>query len=95
MNINAKIVEICVRLNIIFDNIFNDNKSKYELLNMFKKVVNNSDKRMRFRNEIERIDNDIKKSNYRIIQRLFDFTIFIINVINLIITLAIRIILKT
>ena len=48
LNINAKIVEIYARLNTIFDNIFNDNKSKYELLNIFKKVVNNDDERIRF-----------------------------------------------
>ena len=39
LNINAKIVEICVYLNIIFNNIFNNNKNKYELLNIFKKSV--------------------------------------------------------
>ena len=54
LNINAKTVKICVRLNVIFDNIFNNNKNKYELLNMFKKIVNNNDERMNFRiREIE------------------------------------------
>ena len=48
LNINMKIVEICVRLNAMFDDIFNDNKDKYELLNIFKKIVNNNDERMRF-----------------------------------------------
>ena len=48
LNINAKIVKICVYLNIIFDDIFNDNKNKYKLLNIFKKVVNNSDERISF-----------------------------------------------
>ena len=62
---------------------------------MFKRVINNNDERMNFQmREIEKINNDVEKSNYRIIQRLFNFTIFIINVINLIIILAIRIILK-
>ena len=37
LNINAKIIEICAHLNMMFDNIFNDNKNKYELLNIFKK----------------------------------------------------------
>ena len=37
----------------MLDDIFNDNKNKYELLNMFKKIVNNNDKRIRFRNKIE------------------------------------------
>ena len=49
MNINARIVKVCARLNAIFDDIFNNNKSKYELLNIFKKIVNNNDERMRFR----------------------------------------------
>ena len=49
MNINARIIKICVRLNAIFDNIFNDNKNKYRLLNMFKKVVNNDNERINFR----------------------------------------------
>ena len=49
LNINAKIIEICVYLNMIFDNIFNDNKNKYELLNIFKKIVYNNDERIRFR----------------------------------------------
>ena len=37
LNINMKIIKICVRLNVIFNNIFNDNKSKHELFNIFKK----------------------------------------------------------
>ena len=49
LNINAKVIEICVYLNTMFDDIFNDNKSKYELLNMVKKVVNNNNERIRFR----------------------------------------------
>ena len=53
LNINAKIVKVCARLNAIFNNIFNNNKNKHKLLNMFKKIINNNDKRMRFRNEIE------------------------------------------
>ena len=54
LNINAKIIKICVYLNAMLDDIFNDNKNKYELLNIFKKVVNNNDERMRFRmREIE------------------------------------------
>ena len=53
LNINAKIIKICVYLNIMFDDIFNNNKNKYELLNMFKKIINNNDKCIRFRNEIE------------------------------------------
>ena len=54
MNINVKIIKVCARLNIMLDNIFNNNKNKYELLNMFKKIINNDDERMRFRiREIE------------------------------------------
>ena len=54
MNINARIIEIYARLNVIFDDIFNNNKNKHELLNMFKKIVYNNDERMRFRmREIE------------------------------------------
>ena len=53
LNINVKVIEVCVHLNVMFDDIFNDNKNKYELLNMFKRIVNNNDQRMRFRNEIE------------------------------------------
>ena len=48
MNINARIVGICARLNTMFDDIFNDNKDKYELLNIFKKVAYNNDERMNF-----------------------------------------------
>ena len=48
-----KIIKIYVHLNAIFDDIFNDNKNKYELLNIFKKIVNNNNERMRFRNKIE------------------------------------------
>ena len=33
----------------MLDDIFNDNKNKHELLNMFKKIVNNNDERMNFR----------------------------------------------
>ena len=54
MNINARIVKIYVHLNMIFDNTFNNNKNEYELLNMFKKIVNNDNKRINFEiNEIE------------------------------------------
>ena len=54
LNVNAKINEINVKLNIIFDNIFNDNKNNYELLSIFKSVVNDNNKRIRFRmREIE------------------------------------------
>ena len=49
LNINVKIIEIYARLNTMLDDIFDDNKNKNELLNMFKKVVNNGDVRMRFR----------------------------------------------
>ena len=95
LNINAKIIEIYVRLNMMFDDIFNNNKDKYELLNMFKKIVYNNDEHIGFQmREIEKIDDDVEKSSYRIIQRSFDFTIFIINVINLNIILAIRIVLR-
>ena len=48
LNINAKIVEICARLNIMLDDIFNNNKNKYELLNMFKKIVYNNNERISF-----------------------------------------------
>ena len=62
---------------------------------MFKKIVNNNDERINFRmHKIKYINNNIEKSNYRIIQRLFNLIIFIINIINLIIILAIRITLK-
>ena len=37
----------------MLNNIFNDNENKYELLNIFKKIVNNNDERISFRNEIE------------------------------------------
>ena len=53
LNINAKVAWICARLNAMLNNIFNDNKNKYKWLNMFKRVVNNNDKRIRFRSEIE------------------------------------------
>ena len=53
LNISARIVEIYARLNMMFNDIFNDNKNKYELLNMFKKIVNNDDERIRFWNKIE------------------------------------------
>ena len=49
LNINAKIIKICVYLNIMLNNIFNNNKNKYELLNSFKKIVNNNDKRINFK----------------------------------------------
>ena len=49
LNINAKIIKICVRLNTMLDDILNKNKNKYELLNMFKKIFNNNDERIRFR----------------------------------------------
>ena len=49
LNINARIIKIYIYLNAIFDNIFNDNESKHKLLNIFKRIVNNNDKRMRFR----------------------------------------------
>ena len=49
LNVNVKIDEINVKLNIMFDDIFNDNKSNHELLNIFKNVVNNNDERVRFR----------------------------------------------
>ena len=48
MNINAKIIKSCVRLNTIFDDIFNDNKNKHELLNIFKRIVNNDNERISF-----------------------------------------------
>ena len=53
LNINAKIIKVYVRLNMIFDNIFNKNKNKHKLLNIFQKVVNNNDERICFQNEIE------------------------------------------
>ena len=49
LNINAKIVEICAYLNMIFDNIFNNSKSKHKLLNIFKKIGNNDNKCINFR----------------------------------------------
>ena len=48
LNINVKIVKIYARLNMIFNDIFNDNKDKHELLNIFKKIVYNNDERIRF-----------------------------------------------
>ena len=54
LNINLKIIEIYARLNTMLDDIFNDNKNKYELLNMLKKIVYNNDERINFRmREIE------------------------------------------
>ena len=49
LNINAKIIKIYARLNAIFDNIFNDNKNKHELLNIFKRIINNNNERINFR----------------------------------------------
>ena len=49
LNINVRIIKICVDLNMIFYNIFDDNKSNYKLLNMFKNVVDNNNKRINFR----------------------------------------------
>ena len=49
LNVNAKVIEINVKLNMIFDDIFNDNKNNYELLNIFKNVIDNNDERVRFR----------------------------------------------
>ena len=43
-----KIIKICARLNTMLNDIFNNNKNKYELLNMLKKVVNNNNKYMNF-----------------------------------------------
>ena len=48
LNINTKIIELCARLNAMLDDIFNDNKNKHELLNIFKKVINNDDERINF-----------------------------------------------
>ena len=48
LNINAKIIKIYARLNAMLDDIFNNNKNKHELLNIFKKIVHNNDKRIRF-----------------------------------------------
>ena len=48
MNINVRIIEICARLNTMLDDIFNDNKNKYKLLNILKKVVNNDDEHISF-----------------------------------------------
>ena len=54
LNINARIIKICAYLNAMLDDIFNDNKNKHELLNIFKKIVYNNDKRIHFRiREIE------------------------------------------
>ena len=49
LNINAKIIEIYAHLNMMLDDIFNNNKNKYELLNIFKKVVYDDDERICFR----------------------------------------------
>ena len=43
LNVNAKIIEICVKLNTMFNNTFSDNKNNHELLNIFKNVVDNND----------------------------------------------------
>lgn len=68
LNIYTKIVKVDVVLNMMFYNDFNDNRNNYKLLNMFQSVVNDSNKRIRFRmREIEEINNDVKKSNYNII----------------------------
>ena len=68
LNIKIKIIKIDIHLNTMLRSIFNDNKNIYELLNMFKNVINNNDERMRFRmREIKKINNDIKKSNHNII----------------------------
>ena len=48
LNINARIIKICARLNAMLDNIFNNNKNKYKLLNIFKRVVYNNDERINF-----------------------------------------------
>ena len=48
LNVNAGIVKIYIKLNTMLYNIFNDNKNEYELLNMFKKVINNDDERISF-----------------------------------------------
>ena len=53
LNINAKIIKVYVHLNAMFDDIFNNNKNKHKLLNIFKKTVNNNDERIRFRNKIK------------------------------------------
>ena len=38
----------------MLDDIFNNNKNKHKLLNIFKKIINNDDERIRFRmREIE------------------------------------------
>ena len=49
LNINVKIIKVCARLNVMFDDIFNNNKNKHELLNIFKKIVNNDNERINFR----------------------------------------------
>ena len=49
LNINARIIKVYVHLNTMFNDIFNDNKDKYELLNIFKKIIYNNDERIRFR----------------------------------------------
>ena len=68
LNINAKVIKIYIHLNAMLDDIFNDNKNKYELLNIFKKVVYNNNERINFRMyKIEKINNDVEKLNYRII----------------------------
>ena len=53
LNINAEIIKVYAHLNIMLDNIFNNNKNKHKLLNIFKRIINNNGERMRFRNEIE------------------------------------------
>ena len=49
LNTNARIIKVYVHLNTMFNDIFNDNKDKYELLNIFKKIIYNNDERIRFR----------------------------------------------
>ena len=49
LNINAKIIKVCAHLNTMLDDIFNNNKDKYKLLNIFKKTVYNGGERINFR----------------------------------------------
>ena len=54
LNINMKIIKIYAYLNMMLNNIFNKNKNKYKLLNIFKKIVNNNNERICFQmREIE------------------------------------------
>ena len=39
LNINAKIIKICVHLNAMFNNIFNNNKSKYEFVKIWSRTL--------------------------------------------------------